>query len=53
MLHPGLTPPQRASHAQRRGGPGVMKLVQEAGVWKVKRDIALGQGISNNVECSR
>lgn len=50
---PRLTPRQRASHSHGRGGAGVVKPVQEAGVWKVRRDIALGQGIANYAECGR
>lgn len=50
---PRLTPRQRASHAAGRGGSGLVKPVKEAGIWLVKRDITLGQGISNYAECGR
>jgi protocatechuate 3,4-dioxygenase beta subunit len=50
---PRLTPRQRAAHSQGRGGSGVVMPVKEGGVWKVNRDIALGQGISNYAECGR
>ncbi|MBL8517926.1 MAG: hypothetical protein JNM76_13270 [Betaproteobacteria bacterium] len=50
---PRLTPRQRAGHVRGRGGPGIAQPVKEAGVWKVKRDIVLGQGIANYAECGR
>ncbi|MDX2218793.1 MAG: hypothetical protein SF172_07205 [Burkholderiales bacterium] len=50
---PRLTPRQRASHSTGRGGNGVVKPLKEGAVWKVKRDIALGQGIPNYGECGR
>lgn len=51
---PRLTPRQRASHDRGRGGSGVIKPSRDAsGTWQARRDIRLGAGISDYVQCGR
>ena len=46
-----LTPAQRKSHEQGRGGTGVATPSREKQVWRVRRDITLGAGISDYDRC--
>jgi protocatechuate 3,4-dioxygenase, beta subunit len=48
-----LTEAMRRSHLKGRGGFGAIQPRREAGVWLVSRDIELGKGISDYVDCAR
>ncbi|MBA3501450.1 MAG: hypothetical protein M4D80_19640 [Myxococcota bacterium] len=48
---PMLTPAQRKAHEHGRGGVGVATPSREKQVWRVRRDITLGAGISDHDRC--
>lgn len=51
---PRLTPAQRKSHMNGRGGFGVATPTRDkAGTWSVRRDITLGAGIADYARCSK
>jgi protocatechuate 3,4-dioxygenase beta subunit len=48
---PLLTPAERTTHAQGRGGIGIATPTKHDGTWQVRRDITLGAGIADHARC--